>query len=244
MSSPTPQTSAPLTVTVNNAEEVARVQVALLAPWPEAEVKVRAGKVAGTRCLALHYIDARHVMDRLDETPGIGIGGWRDEYTVLSGGQEVECRLSVRIAGEWVTKCDVGGESEQPDGGDRMKAAYSDALKRAAVKFGIGRYLYRLPPQWLDYDPVKKQPIRPGSPTQPKPAPPPANKPEPVSESAKEIAALFDGAKTRGDGIAPYKRFEAAQTAGRVTPADKAHIDAALGRFNKRLPRPQPAGVQ
>jgi hypothetical protein len=40
---------------------------------------------------------------------------------------------------------DVGGPSEQPDEGDRVKAAFSDALKRAAVKFGIGRYLYRLP---------------------------------------------------------------------------------------------------
>src|SRR5262249_47494129 len=45
----------------------------------------------------------------------------------------------------------------QPDGGDRLKAAFSDALKRAAVKFGIGRYLYRLPRQWCDYDQIKKQ---------------------------------------------------------------------------------------
>ena len=44
---------------------------------------------------------------------------------------------------------DVGAPSEQPDGGDRLKAAFSDALKRAAVKFGIGRYLYRLPQQWV-----------------------------------------------------------------------------------------------
>src|SRR5205823_3297906 len=58
---------------------------------------------------------------------------------------------------EWVMKMDVGGPSEQPDGGDRMKAAFSDALKRAAVKFGVGRYLYRLPAQWVDYDPVKRQ---------------------------------------------------------------------------------------
>jgi hypothetical protein len=29
-------------------------------------------------------------------------------------------------------------------------------LKRAAVKFGVGRYLYRVPRQWRDYDPVKE----------------------------------------------------------------------------------------
>jgi hypothetical protein len=64
----------------------------------------------------------------------------------------VVCRLRLKIGGEWITKVDVGGPSEQPDGGDRLKAAFSDALKRAAVKFGIGRYLYRLPQQWVDYD--------------------------------------------------------------------------------------------
>src|SRR5206468_3165838 len=37
-----------------------------------------------------------------------------------------------------------------------MKAAFSDALKRAAVKAGIGRYLYRLPSTWVAYDPPKK----------------------------------------------------------------------------------------
>src|SRR5262249_54020635 len=59
--------------------------------------------------------------------------------------------------GEWLTKVDVGGPSEQPDGGDGLKAAFSDALKRAAVKYGVGRYLYRLPSQWVDYDPQRKQ---------------------------------------------------------------------------------------
>ncbi len=61
------------------------------------------------------------------------------------------------MGGDWLTKVDVGGPSDQTDGGDRIKAAFSDALKRAAVKFGIGRYLYRLPQFWCDYDPrIKK----------------------------------------------------------------------------------------
>jgi hypothetical protein len=30
-------------------------------------------------------------------------------------------------------------------------------LKRAAIKFGVGRYLYHLPKVWVDYDPQKKQ---------------------------------------------------------------------------------------
>jgi hypothetical protein len=69
----------------------------------------------------------------------------------------VICRLRLKIGGEWITKMDVGSPSEQPDGGDRLKAAFSDALKRAAVKFGIGRYLYRLPQTWCNYDATQKQ---------------------------------------------------------------------------------------
>jgi hypothetical protein len=66
-------------------------------------------------------------------------------------------RLRCRVGGEWLAKVDVGGPSEQPDAGDRLKAACSDALKRAAVKFGVGRYLHRLPSQWVDYDTQRRQ---------------------------------------------------------------------------------------
>jgi hypothetical protein len=73
----------------------------------------------------------------------------------------VVCRLKVRLGNDWITKMDVGAPSEQPDEGDRRKAAFSDALKRAAVKFGIGRYLYRLKDLWVDYDPQRRAFARP-----------------------------------------------------------------------------------
>jgi hypothetical protein len=38
-----------------------------------------------------------------------------------------------------------------------IQATWKSAFKRAAVKFGVARYLYRLPPQWLDYDPRMRQ---------------------------------------------------------------------------------------
>lgn len=127
---------------------------ALAAPFAADEVKWKPQAVKGDRALAICFIDARAVMDRLDEVAGVG--GWKDEYAVLAE-HNVMCRLSVLVGGEWVTKADVGGESEQPDGGDRAKAAFSDALKRAAVKFGVGRYLYSLPHQWCDYDAAKRK---------------------------------------------------------------------------------------
>ncbi|MCL5459829.1 Rad52/Rad22 family DNA repair protein, partial [Loigolactobacillus coryniformis] len=81
-----------------------------------------------------------------------------------------------------MTKTDVGSPSEQPDGGDRLKAAFSDALKRAAVKFGIGRYLYRLKSEWVDYDPQKKQLLQ-------KPELPVWGKPGPSKSAGERIAA-------------------------------------------------------
>jgi hypothetical protein len=127
---------------------------ALTAPFQLTEVKFKPQSVKGNRALALAYIDCRVIQDRLDEV--LGVENWMDEYEILTDGS-VMCRLKLRMNGDWVTKTDVGSPSEQPDSGDRLKAAFSDALKRAAVKFGIGRYLYRLPAVWCDYDPQKKQ---------------------------------------------------------------------------------------
>jgi hypothetical protein len=127
---------------------------ALSAPFELREVKFKPQSVKGNRALALAYVDVRVIQDRLDQV--LGVEGWQDEYQLLPDGS-VMCKLQLLFDGHWITKMDVGSPSDQPDGGDRLKAAFSDALKRSAVKFGIGRYLYRLPPQWVDYDSGKKQ---------------------------------------------------------------------------------------
>lgn len=141
----------------------------LAAPFDPSEVKFKPQAVSGNRALAIPYVDARVVQDRLDDV--LGVPNWQDGYTPLPDGSVI-CRLQVRLGGEWIAREDVGSPSEQPDEGDRLKAAFSDALKRAAVKFGIGRYLYRQKPQWVDYDPQKRQFVRP--PTLPASAPPAA----------------------------------------------------------------------
>lgn len=127
---------------------------ALHEPFDPAIIKWKPQVVSGNRAMAIAYVDARVVQDRLDDV--LGIDGWQDDYEALPDGS-VTCRLKIRLNGEWLMRTDVGGQSEQPDGGDRMKSAFSDALKRTAVKFGIGRYLYRLPHQWVDYDVQRKR---------------------------------------------------------------------------------------
>jgi hypothetical protein len=154
-----------------NSSAVEELTEALAAPFDLREVRFKPAVVSGNRALALAYVDARVIQDRLDRV--LGVAGWQDEYECLPDGSVV-CRLRLRLGDEWITKMDVGGQSEQPDEGDRRKAAFSDALKRAAVKFGIGRYLYRLPSQWVEYDPQKRQFAR--SPTLPPAALPKAMK--------------------------------------------------------------------
>ena len=143
---------------MTNQTSTAAILSALAAPFDRGDVKFRPGAVSGNRALAMPYIDARAVMDRLDAV--VGAANWQDAYEFLPDGSAL-CSLQLRIDGEWIVKADVGGPSEQPDEGDRHKAAVSDALKRAAVKWGVGRYLYRLPPIWTDFDPGRKRFARP-----------------------------------------------------------------------------------
>ena len=130
------------------------VQQQLAAPFDVDEVKFKPQSVSGNRCAVITFVDARCVMDRLDTV--MGMENWRDDYVQLDNGN-VLCKLSIRFGDEWITKCDVGGESDQKEADNKCKAAHSDALKRAAVKFGVGRFLYSLPIMWMDYDPQKRQ---------------------------------------------------------------------------------------
>lgn len=129
------------------------VFTALSEPFDPKQVEWKPQAVKGDRALAIAYVDARAVMDRLDKV--LGLGNWQTSYREIPDG--VVCRLRVRVGGEWFEHEDVGSFSEQPDSGDRLKAAFSDGLKRVAVHVGVGRYLYSLPSTWCDYDPAKRQ---------------------------------------------------------------------------------------
>ena len=115
----------------------------LFAEFPKDAISWRAQSVTkdGTKAMALAYIDARDVMDRLDSV--CGASDWQDRYEFH--GSRTICYLSIRVDGEWITKADGAGDSDV----EAEKGAISDALKRAAVKWGIGRYLYALDAPWV-----------------------------------------------------------------------------------------------
>jgi hypothetical protein len=210
-------------------DEATALMSALAAPFAADEVKFKPGVVSGNRALALPYVDARAIQDRLDEV--LGVDGWQDEYQPLPDGSVI-CKLRCRIGGDWLVKSDVGSPSEQPDGGDRLKAAFSDALKRAAVKFGIGRYLYRLPSAWCDWDPSKRRFLK--TPTMPPEAT--ANG-QPAHKSALPVPPQTAQSLAPGAGISQDQWSELrAALKGRGIPERKL-----LAHFQVAKPRELPA---
>lgn len=106
--------------------------------------KVQTGKRGDAKAACVAYVDARDVMDLLDEV--VGPGAWSDSYIPLDPScKSVQCTISLKIDNEWVSKQDVGTASDM----DPEKGAYSDAFKRSAVKWGVGRFLYDLDIEWV-----------------------------------------------------------------------------------------------
>lgn len=116
----------------------------LRAPFPRDRIHWRAQSVTkdGKKAMALAYIDARDVRERLNAA--VGPANWQCEHYECGGGR-LGCRLSIRIDGEWISKTDGAGETAV----EAEKGAFSTALKRAGVAWGIGEYLYDMPAPWV-----------------------------------------------------------------------------------------------
>lgn len=89
------------------------------------------------------YVTSRAIQDRLDFV--MGPSNWQDKYR--HEGEGFICDLSLRIDGEWISKSD-GAQITDVEG---YKGGISGALKRAGVKWGMGRYLYHLGETWATF---------------------------------------------------------------------------------------------
>jgi hypothetical protein len=98
-------------------------------------------------------------MDLLDEV--CGPENWQRVYQDIGG--ELFCGVGINVDGQWVWKWDRGSESNI----EKEKGESSDAFKRAAVNWGVGRFLYSIKAQKQGYQ-------KP----QPKPQAPPPQKPQ------------------------------------------------------------------
>ncbi len=86
----------------------------------------------GANCVA--YIDVRDVQDFLDDV--CGQDGWQCKYEEHKG--NLFCSIGIKIGDSFIWKSDCGTESNI----EKQKGESSDAFKRAAVMWGVGRFLY------------------------------------------------------------------------------------------------------
>lgn len=97
---------------------------------------------------AVPYLDSRTIGQRLDDV--VGQMRWKDEYKPWMNTSEGPSQLCIIYIydddlHEWIGKSDGAGISKK----EPVKGGISDAFKRAAVKWGIGRYLYSMEPVWV-----------------------------------------------------------------------------------------------
>lgn len=163
----------------------------LKAPFPQEQVSWRAQTVTkdGNKALALAYIDARDVANRLDEV--CGPANWQNRYSHAD--KKTVCEIGIKIDNEWIWKADGAGDSDV----EAEKGSLSDSFKRAAVRWQIGRYLYDLDTPWVPCESRdaggKKQFVKftdnPWNHVRKSGAPkPPAPPPPPVTASPEALA--------------------------------------------------------
>lgn len=100
--------------------------------------------------MALVYIDARTAQEELDSQ--FGEDGWHFTWSEVFGHPYavhgvLKCKFE---DSKWIVREDVGYPqankmTEDVNDSESLKDAVSDALKRCAVQFGIGRFLYDAP---------------------------------------------------------------------------------------------------
>jgi Rad52/22 family double-strand break repair protein len=120
---------------------------------PEAiKFKVQTVFSGASGCLVVAYIDARLVIERLNlVVPDM----WHAHYERIDGTKLAWCHLAITDREDFratsVTRSDIG-EGQGRSEGQQVKAMISDALKRAAVHFGVGVSVYALPQITLNAD--------------------------------------------------------------------------------------------
>jgi len=119
-----------------------RIQRELAQPFSEYDLEWRvqaSGAYNGNIwCRVIAYVTNRAIQQRLDNT--VGMFNWKNEFKPLpnSVGDGSLCGISIKFDGEWITKYDGADNTAI----EATKGGLSGSMKRAAVHFGIGRYLY------------------------------------------------------------------------------------------------------
>jgi hypothetical protein len=207
MEAPNPNGTEQVQFPLGNYREAARH---MRRPFTPAAIKFKVQatwpKDQPTNALVVCYMDARLVVDRLNLLlPDL----WEDEYEQVDG-THMRCLLTV----DGITRKDIGEGSG--------KALYSDALKRAAVKFGVGVSLYAVPKMILTGNNVKST----------------------VAAGKKSLAMTSDGEKTVRAIYETWLEDHGQSAFGE--PLDHGDIEGAQGDYEAEAAAEtaQPAEIQ
>lgn len=120
---------------------------ALAAPFSNGDIEWRISATTQdkTKGLAVPYVTNRAIQNRLDST--VGIDGWQNEFKPWKDGKAQLCGISIYFQQQkqWLTKWDGADDSDF----ESVKGGLSDSMKRAAVEWGVGRYLYGMTQIWV-----------------------------------------------------------------------------------------------
>lgn len=171
----------------NLQDKLKNLQDKLKNPFDPKFLKWRVGATnkEKTKGIALAYLDAREVMKRLDDV--CGLDGWRCRHIEVKDG--FICEIDIKIGGEWITRSNAAGNTQV----EAVKGGASDAFKRAAAVWGVGRYLYYLPNKWVAIKPADKSYVLAEIPQLPKWALPGEFDDDEADNSAAEGSVGADG---------------------------------------------------
>lgn len=120
---------------------------ALSAPFANGDIDWRVSVTTRDKDkgLAVPYVTNRAIQNRLDDT--VGIDGWQNQFVPWKEGKAQLCGISIYFGQQkqWLTKWDGADDSDF----ESVKGGLSDSMKRAAVEWGIGRYLYGMTQAWV-----------------------------------------------------------------------------------------------
>lgn len=120
---------------------------ALAAPFSNGDIEWRVSATTQDKSkgLAVPYVTNRAIQNRLDST--VGIDGWQNEFKPWKDGKAQLCGISIYFQqqNQWLTKWDGADDSDF----ESVKGGLSDSMKRAAVEWGVGRYLYGMTQIWV-----------------------------------------------------------------------------------------------
>ena len=128
-------------------EDIRKASAKLAAPFPEDEIhwRVQNSRVNGQgepQIKVVPYLDAKQVEQRLDDV--LTVARWTVSYQQIEGGFLATIGVFFGDPVGWVYRTDGAEETNI----ESTKGGISDAFKRAAVKYGVGRYLYVPAQRW------------------------------------------------------------------------------------------------